>query len=206
MAPCGVQVSIAHPEQDQTRSWLQSNEGPDHQAIRSSRSSSGRDSAGIVGIGSEDIDSASGGWNDRMGQFRGGDAEQSEAGGAAFVDVSAADVDATDTAPYHEAQSASGKPPSSVAARAADAARAVTAAVGAVSDHASPAAAATAEGVRAPAAIAAATIEVAVSCCRHHGHARIPHHPLCSQPLLPPPFHAHRRLRAAIIRPHSSPA
>jgi hypothetical protein len=167
-ATCGDQVSIANPQQDQMRLRLESNAGPDHQAIRGSSSGGGRDSAGIVGIGSEDIDSACVGWNDCMGYSRGGDAEQSEAGGAAFVDASAADLDATDTAPYRKVQSVSGEPPSSVAARAADAVRAVTAAVGAVLDHAPKllhrtSAAATAEGARALAAIAAATIEVAVS-------------------------------------------
>ena len=62
---------------------------------------------------------------------------------------------------------------------AADAALAAASAVEAASDHASPAAAATAEGARVPTAIAAATTGaigvadiLAVSCCWHHGHYR----------------------------------
>jgi len=86
-----------------------------------------RESAGNVGIGSEDIDSAGGG----------------------------CDADAADTAPRHEAQGQMQRPPSeaspsSLASRVADTDRAAAAAVEAASDHASPAAAATAEGARAP--------------------------------------------------------
>jgi hypothetical protein len=83
-----------------------------------------RAAASNVGIGSECNDSASGGWDDCMG----------------------------DAAPRHEAQaqgqaqSQSGESPSS---RVADTASAEAAAVDAASDHASPAAAATAEGTLA---------------------------------------------------------
>ena len=111
-------------------------------------------SAGNVGIGSEYIDSAGGGWGDSHT----GDAEQSEAGGPAFADALAADANIADAVPHHEAQAQlqaqfpSGESPSFVAARAADAAIAETAAVDAASDHASPAAASTAEGALAPAA------------------------------------------------------
>ena len=45
----------------------------------------GRDSTGTAGIGSEDID-----------------AEQSQAGGSALLDASAADADAADAAPHRE--------------------------------------------------------------------------------------------------------
>jgi hypothetical protein len=113
-----------------------------------------RESAGNVGIGSEYIDSAGGGWGDSHT----GDAEQSEAGGPAFADALAADANIADAVPHHEAQAQlqaqfpSGESPSFVAARAADAAIAETAAVDAASDHASPAAASTAEGALAPAA------------------------------------------------------
>lgn len=115
-----------------------------------------RESAGNVGIGSEYIGSAGGGWGDSHT----GDAEQSEAGGPAFADALAADANAADAVPHHEAQAQvqaqfpSGESLSFVAARAADAAIAAeTAAVDAASDHASPAAASTAEGALAPAAI-----------------------------------------------------
>jgi len=113
-----------------------------------------RESAGNVGIGSEYIDSAGGGWGDSHT----GDAEQSEAGGPSFADALAADANIADAVPHHEAQAQvqaqfpSGESPSFVAARAADAAIAETAAVDAASDHASPAAASTAEGALARAA------------------------------------------------------
>jgi len=89
-----------------------------------------RESAGNVGIGSEYIDSAGGGWGDSHT----GDAEQSEAGGPAFADALAADANIADAVPHHEAQAQlqaqfpSGESPSFVAARAADAAIAASAA------------------------------------------------------------------------------
>lgn len=60
-----------------------------------------RDSAGNFGIGSRDIDSADGGWDDRMGDSHKSDAEQSEAGGGgdAFANSSATDADAADVHP-----------------------------------------------------------------------------------------------------------
>ena len=77
----------------------------------------------------------------------------------AFADDSAADAEALDAPPHHEAQVQAQSPaseyPSSVVSRAADAAAA--AAVNAAWDHASPVAAAMAEGARIQAAIAAAT-------------------------------------------------
>ena len=60
--------------------------------------------AGNAGIGKEDISSAGGWWDDRMGDSHRGDAEQSQDGRAAFADASAADADAADAAPHHEAQ------------------------------------------------------------------------------------------------------
>jgi hypothetical protein len=90
-----------------------------------------RESAGNVGIGSECMDSTSGGWDDCMGD-------------AATRHEAPAQV---------QAQSQSVESPSSVAARVADAASAEAAAVDAASVHESPAAeAATAEGKLAPAA------------------------------------------------------
>jgi hypothetical protein len=119
---------------------------------------SGRDPADTVGINSEDIDG-----------------EQSEAVGPAFADASAADEDAADAAAHHEAR-AQAEFLSSEADRAADPAQAAAAAMNAqsrlVSDGASPAAAAAAEGAFRPAALRSA-IEKAASCCWHHSHLRM---------------------------------
>jgi hypothetical protein len=160
-----------------TRAWWNNRHKYLTQVELSSCVAPGRsgESAGHVGIGSEYIDSAAGDWNDCLGDSRRSDEEQSKAGEPALADASVGDANAVDAAHHNkaqaqvQAQSPSGESPSSGADRAADAASAETAAVDAASNHASPAAAATAEGELVPAAATKGGRSCGVRLCLEQG-------------------------------------
>ncbi len=72
-----------------------------------------RDATGGHWIGSGDSDSADGGWEERLSDPHGGDAEQGEAVGAAFADAAASAAVASAaaaTAPQSEATRSRAKP------------------------------------------------------------------------------------------------